>query len=378
MSTGLTRAMKAKRWYSELAAGIGARLIADSWLYLAIGAYCLVGLAIMIVCQRSDQLAYSLYFGQWTYLFLLFMPALALLFDWAWTVVRFDEKRSMAMRRALSPRRLAHMLSGMALLMGLMLFQGTFTSIKNILPHLRGGFLYDRLLADIDRWFSFGKDPWLFFSPLAGNGVVLAIIDWNYSGAWFLLCFGALFYVVTSPRAAAIRVRYVSMFMLAWVVCGNILAGLFLSAGPVFYGAVTGDHQRFAGQSSLLAAGDWSSNAARFQHYLWSIHQSGSEAIGSGISAFPSVHVGLIAVNAFFIAEMSRKAGAVAFAYVAMVMASSVFLGWHYAIDGYASVLVVAVMHYVLKRLMWPTPRERAGISSHDAGMRARSMHTSH
>jgi hypothetical protein len=370
MDTGLTRAMTARQWRAELLAGIATRLIADSRLYLAIGIYCLVGLAMLIVSERSNQMAYSLYFGQWTYLFLVFMPLMALLFDWVWAVIRFDEKRSVVMRRTFSPQRLAHMLSGMVLLMGLMFFQGTFTSIKNILPDLRGGFLYDRFLADTDTWISFGMDPVAAFATLPGGRFFLAIIDWNYSGMWFLVCFGALFFVATSPKAAAIRLRYVSLFMLVWVVCGNVLAGLFISAGPVFYGAVTGDHHRFDAQSDLLAAGDWASNAATFQQYLWSLHESGSAGMGSGISAFPSVHVGLIAVNAFFIAEVSRKAGLVAFAYVAFVMASSVLLGWHYAIDGYASLLVVALLHYGLKWLMCAAPRDTADISSNAAGMR--------
>jgi hypothetical protein len=244
----------------------------------------------------------------------------------------------------------------MALMMALMFFQGTFTSIKNILPLLRGGFLYDHTLADVDRWLSFGTDPWLFLSGLSRNGILRSFIDWNYSGFCFLVCFGGLFYVVTSPRAAAVRLRYVSMFMLAWVVCGNVLAGLFTSAGPAFYGEVTGDTERFAGLRHMLASGDWASTAAAFQHYLWSLQESGTAGFGSGISAFPSVHVALITLNAFFLAEISPKAGIAAFAYVAFIMMSSVFLGWHYAVDGYVSVLVVALLHHGLRWLMCPAP----------------------
>ncbi len=358
-------AMKARQWCAELASSTGARLFSDRWLYLAIACYCIAGATMLLVLDRSDHMAYSLYFGQWTYLFLFFMPAVAILFDWAWTVVRFNERRSIAVRRTLSPRRLAHMLSGMVLLMGLMFFQGTFTSIKNVLPDLRGGFLYDRWLADIDMWLSFGTDPWLHLAGLIKNDVIRAAIDTNYGKVWFLLCFGGLFYVATSPRAAALRVRYVSMFMLVWVVCGNILAGLFISAGPVFYGAVTGDKDRFAGLSNILSSGEWASNTVVYQRYLWSLHESGTTGLGSGISAFPSVHVGLITLNAMFIMDVSPKAGVVAFVYVAFVMASSVFLGWHYAVDGYASLLVVVLMHYALKWLMSPARREPSAISPH-------------
>jgi hypothetical protein len=352
--------MMVKGWFFELASHIVARISADRWLYIAIAAYCVAGLVMLVVSDHLELMAYGLYFGQWTYLFLFFMPLLAILFDSAWIVIRFNERRSRALRRALSPQRLAHLISGMLLMMALMIFQGTFTSIKNLLPLLRGGFLYDRVLADVDVWLSFGTDPWRLLHAPLGNGIVSGVVDWNYSVLWFLLCFGALFYVVTSPRAANVRVRYVSMFMLVWLACGNVLAGVFISAGPVFYGLVTGDEDRFSDHLNLLASSDATSSAVAFQRYLWSLHESGTAGLGSGISAFPSVHVGLIALIAFFAMEVSHRFGIVSFAYLVLVMASSVYLGWHYAIDGYASVLVVAGMHYGLRWLMCPV--RRAGI----------------
>ncbi len=331
---------------------------------MAIGAYCLVGLTLLVVSGQIGQMAYRLYLGQWTYLFLLFMPSITLLAGWCWSVIRLHEPRTSAMHAMLSPERIAHLLSGMALMMALMFFQGTFTSIKNILPLLRGGFFYDRTLADVDRWLSFGTDPWLLLSGFSKSSVLRSFIDWNYSALWFVICFGGLFYVVTSPRAAAVRVRYVSVFMVIWIVCGNIFAGFFTAVGPVFYHAVTGDTVRFAGLRQMLASGDWASTAAAFQHYLWSLHESGTAGLGSGISAFPSVHVALISLNAFFVAEISPKAGFAAFAYVAFIMMSSVFLGWHYAVDGYASILVVALLYYGLRWLMCPAPELPMGTPS--------------
>jgi hypothetical protein len=172
MFSGLKVAMRLNAWRSQLTSAIKTRLLADRWLYVAIAAYCLAGLMLLVICGQSTRMAYSLYFEQWTYLFLFFMPAVALLLDAAWIIVRFNEKRLMAIRRALSPQRLAHLLAGMALLMALMFFQGTFTSIKNILPHLRGGFLYDRILADIDVWVSFGREPGLFLASFWGGGLL--------------------------------------------------------------------------------------------------------------------------------------------------------------------------------------------------------------
>ncbi|QFY60736.1 hypothetical protein FZ934_10080 [Rhizobium grahamii] len=341
-----------KIWASELLSHLMIRARADAWLYFAVAFYFLGSVLLITATGHAEVMSFSLYFDQWTFLFLIFMPLTAVVVDYAWVIFRFEGKRALVARKTFSPQRLAHLFSGMALLMALMIFQGTFTSIKNLLPILRGGFVYDHMLANADALLSFGSDP----SKILQSIGVVGIMDWNYSILWFILCFGTLFFVATSPRAASIRVRYISMFMFVWVFCGNILAGFFMSAGPAFYGAATGDHERFAALQAFLSSPDGPLLAHSFQTYLWSLHQAGTSGLGSGISAFPSVHVGLIALNAFFAIDLSRRFGVLAFCYTAFVMLSSVCLGWHYAVDGYASLILVGAAHYGVKAVMERRP----------------------
>lgn len=330
-----------------------AMIRADAPFYLAILIYTVCALLLLDLLGAREQAAYAIYVKRWALLFLFVMPAIALSLDAIRLVHRFDTRRRLAARRVFSTNRLARLFAGIALLMAMVLFQGSFTSIKNVLPLMQGGFPHDAAQADIDRWLHFGADPWQWLYALGENAVMRAVVEWNYNVLWFVISFGALFFVVTSPRAADIRNRYIAMFILTWVVLGNVLAGLFLSAGPAFYGAVTGDEARFAAQLAFLAGNEGSSHsAAAYQAYLWSLYESGRAGFGSGISAFPSVHVGLIALNAFFLADHSRRWGALAFAYLAFIVASSVYLGWHYAIDGYVSIAVVAAFHFALKRVM--------------------------
>lgn len=336
----------------KLAAEIGMRMREDLPLYVAVLVYALAGLAVLFWIGQPEMASYGQYFGPWSYPFLLFIPFVVLLVGWSRVVIRFDRRRSLALRQVFSPRRLAHLLSGMMLFVAIMVFQGTFTSIKNALPLLRGGFLYDPILADTDAWLAGGVDPWRHLYALLRSDFIFELLDGNYGGVWFLYCFGLLFLVVTSPRAAPVRVRYVAMFMLVWVLCGNILAGLFISAGPAFYGAVTGHNERFAEQLAFLASDQGQHNVVVFQHYLWSLYEKRMSGIASGISAFPSVHVALVTMNAFFAAEISKRLAIIAFGYVGIIMVSSVYLGWHYAIDGYVSVVVVALCHFGLKWLM--------------------------
>lgn len=321
----------------------------DLPIYACIACYTAFTIIVLYAIDSRDMISHSLYYTQWTTMFVLLMPILAFLIDAIYLVHRFDKKRTLAFRQMYSVDRIARLLSGVALLMGLMFFQGSFTSLKNVLPVLQSGFPYDQVQADIDSWLHLGNDPWKMLHFVAGDRV-LPLIEWNYNILWFVICFGSLFYVCTSPRTRNIRARYILMFMATWVVCGNVLAGLFLSAGPAFYGAVTGDVARFAELTTILSGSEsTSSSAANFQAYLWSLHVSQQPGFGSGISAFPSIHVALTMMNAMFVYDASRRYGSVALIYVGVILASSVYLGWHYAIDGYASIILVLGLHYFCK-----------------------------
>jgi hypothetical protein len=338
------------------AAALGARSLAlvraDFRLYLGILLYAAAGLVFLYAIGAEDRAAYGIYVDKWLMLFGFLMPAIFLTAEAAYLLHRFDRRRRLAARRMFSVRRLACLIAGMALTIFMMVFQGTFTSVKNALAVWQHGFPYDRVQADIDQWLHFGVDPWRWLYAIGENDWVRIAIEWNYNVLWFALCFGALFFVATAPRAAGLRTRYITAFILTWIIVGNLFAGAFMSAGPAFYGQVTGDAARFGEQLAFLARGiDWANSAASYQEYLWSLHARGMTGFGSGISAFPSVHVGLITLNALFLWDFNRRLGLAAFAYVGFVLMSSVYLAWHYAIDGYAAAAAVFVIHFVLKRL---------------------------
>ena len=351
----------------RVVSAIGERLQQDVWFYYTAIAYTVVAFIFLALVDTPGATSHTLYIWPAIKGFVVLMPLVALGFDALWIIVRFDSRRALAFRRTFSSERLAALAAGILLMAGVTLVQGSFTSIKNALPLIYGGFQYDRLQADIDAMLHFGVDPWRLFYALAGTPLARSVIEYNYNVVWFILNFGALFYVATSPRADGVRVRYLAMFLFVWIVCGNLLAGLFLSAGPAYYGDVTGDYTRFGAQLAFLAESTGQHSAAAYQEYLWTLYTSNDAGFGGGISAFPSVHVGLVAMNAFFLAERSRIWGSIGFAYVALVAFSSVYLAWHYAIDGYASLLVVALGHVTMRRF-WGSPNlPRLAISQRSA-----------
>ncbi|WP_047032232.1 phosphatase PAP2 family protein [Hoeflea sp. IMCC20628] len=327
------------------------RLRADAWFYATVIGYTAFGLIYLQGFGQLDGTSHSAYVGPGLWTFAFFMPVVVVLFDLVRVVHRFDGRRRLAFKRSFSGRRMAALASGMALMAGITLFQGTFTSIKISFANIHGGFPYDLYLANADKFLHFGSAPWRHLYAVAQNPTVLAIVEVNYNVLWHMINFGALFFVVTSPRANRVRMHYLAMFLFVWIVCGNILASMFLSAGPAFYGNVTGDTARFAEQMAFLAGSDAVNSAAGIQHYLWSLYERGQPGIGGGISAFPSVHVALITMNALFLSSYSRGLGGLAFAYVGFVLASSVYLGWHYAVDGYTSIVIVTLVYHFSRKL---------------------------
>jgi hypothetical protein len=227
----------------------------------------------------------------------------------------------------------------------LAVFKGVFTSIKTMLPHLK---LYDWdvRLAAIDRMLHGGMDPGPALANLLGPDVAAAI-DRFYFDGWALALVGISFWAALSVKHAHLRRRYFITFCASWIILGNVAAGIFLSGGPAFYEGLTGDSTRF---SEFLAGID--GRAAELRSYLWSLHSTGNMDLGTGISAFPSMHVAFATLVALFLSSVSRGLGLAGLAFLVAVQLGSVLLGWHYAIDGYASIAATAVLWWLAGR--WP------------------------
>src|SRR5205085_2501146 len=58
--------------------------------------------------------------------------------------------------------------------------------------------------------------------------------------------------VFAPRRFSELRAQYLWTYLLMWPLLGNIVAGAVMSAGPIYYGLVTGDQSRFAGLVSYL------------------------------------------------------------------------------------------------------------------------------
>jgi hypothetical protein len=66
--------------------------------------------------------------------------------------------------------------------------------------------------------------------------------------------------------------------------------------------------------------------------------------MGSGISAFPSMHLAIATLNAVFLWRFGGILRWIGIAFLVVTQLAAVHLAWHYAIDGYASMLATPVV----------------------------------
>lgn len=228
------------------------------------------------------------------------------------------------------------------------LFLPAFTAVKISIPQV-AQFWADEPLAEIDRWLHFGVDPWRI---LHGAGIYRswAIFDLIYGKLWSLGLVSVFVVLVYFEANQERRCRYLMLYVLTWATLGNILAFVAPSAGPIYLERLTGDARFHGLMDSLMSDGYEASAFYTIQKYLWTNFTSGSRNLGVGISAFPSVHVGVACMMCLYASERSKWLVVPGWLFVAAILVGSVYCGFHYAIDGYVAIAVVATLNYWLRR----------------------------
>lgn len=134
------------------------------------------------------------------------------------------------------------------------------------------------------------------------------------------------------------RTRALLAMALAYTLLGNVSAVLLSSGGPPYYAELVGGPDPYREHAAYLAAMP-RLYALEMQESIWRWLQSGTYVPFGAISAMPSMHVAATTVMALACWERDRRLGALGWLYVLLILLGSVHLNWHYAIDGYVSIL---------------------------------------
>jgi hypothetical protein len=233
--------------------------------------------------------------------------------------------------------------------LGSIFLQLGFTFFKSTIPMIVP-FYADPWFASFDQWLHGGYDPWELVHQL-DQYLPLARLLPVYLWIWTVPAVALILFIAITDRDQARTTRFIVLYLSCWLILGNVFALAGASVGPIYYDALLGG-DRFAGLHAALASSGLADTAiGRIQHYLWVAYAERNVALGSGISAFPSVHVGIATITALYLAERSRWLAVPGFAFLAVILLLSVYTGYHYAIDGYFSLLFIFGLWVALRRL---------------------------
>lgn len=262
-------------------------------------------------------------------------------------------------------RKLASRGVGAVMILAVLILSATaFTAFKHEFSNWVT-FFADQPLADLDRAIH-GTDPWRLahrVMPPALEPVLYSL----YLHLWFVQLLGMIV-MASFLEDEEKRIGYLFAFAVTVIFLGTAVRLGGSSAGPIFYDRMAGG-ARFGDLILALQQTPGGQGVLKVADYLYASYAHDRTTLGTGISAMPSLHVAIAVLNAFFVSSLSRFWGRLAWAYAAAILFGSVYFGWHYALDGYVSILFVSLFWRGRKAIFGLTdllPRRRPGLP--DAG----------
>ncbi|RYE51660.1 MAG: hypothetical protein EOP21_00810 [Hyphomicrobiales bacterium] len=216
----------------------------------------------------------------------------------------------------------------------------TFGHAKSYIP-IYNAFSWDPALMQLDKMLHFGFHPYEILYAIFPSSGFLGFLAYNYS-FWLSLMFGVIYVTCFVRSDSPARMQFLIAFGLTWIVAGNLMALGFSSAGPVYYERL-GLGPTFAPLEQLMHERTGRALRAVFelQGKLWDMYTMPQGF--SVISAFPSMHLATSTLMTLVAFRFHRWAGVMMVIFTVCIMLGSVMMAWHYAVDGYAGILLATL-----------------------------------
>lgn len=245
-------------------------------------------------------------------------------------------------RNYLSGDRLPDAMMGMLIVFTI----GCFPMLKALLPFFNP-YSWDTVFAGWDKILHGGIYP---------HETVIKIVDLLRGGDFLVACYASWFpvmyatvgYVIFFEADVQARNRFLMTFLLSWVLLGTALGVALSSVGPLFYdhfypGQLNpyGDFMRYMAQSAPHKI------VLDTKKVLIAWHEDTLKIYGLSILAMPSMHVAMCWLMALYGMSRGRIFGAGMLAFCILMVLSTIYIGTHYAIDAYVSIVLVTLIWFL-------------------------------
>ena len=208
------------------------------------------------------------------------------------------------------------------------------TTLKQAIPFINRR-LYDAVLVDLERLLHLGLNPAWLLARADLPAWWATLLDLTYY-AWFAAMPLSLSYFLTH-RDRRKREHMFAAFAGIFIV--GVLWGLALpSHGPCYV-----DPASFPAPGMLLCGftQNWLAERCAALTEI-TVVGSGGLTFGSGMMALPSLHVAVCVLYVVFFWREGPWLRLAAIVFALLIFLGSIQSGWHYALDGYGAVALVA------------------------------------
>ena len=341
---------------AEALSALPGRMRILAWLRISREDSMILGLALAIVGLSSiivNRAGFEMPAIEWVLRNLRLYMFICLLVVLAETVLRLAIARpGSPLRFLLSPEigRLLLCRAFAALpVAGIAIMMPAFSAAKSSISRINP-FAWDSTFIALDRAIH-GTDPWRLLQPLMGHPAVTYAASSLYH-AWFLLLYLGPIMFAFYVRDRQLRLSFFLGYLATWSIVGIVFANLLSSVGPCFVGPLLGS-EHFAEQMAYLNRANETYPIAvlEVQQQLIDWYRAEESGLGRGITAMPSMHVALCWLYVLATWQIDRRLGYAFAAFFVAIQLASVHLAYHYAVDGYVSVVLVTGIWWVCRRI---------------------------
>ncbi|OEU73500.1 MAG: hypothetical protein BA869_02810 [Desulfuromonadales bacterium C00003107] len=225
-------------------------------------------------------------------------------------------------------------------------FMCSYSSMKQAIPVFKT-FDSDRMLSKLDYLIHFNHNPWDLLQAWLGHPELTRFIDLGYATWGAIFLYTMLWMACT--RRKALRLQFLLSLSLCWILIGNVAATLLASVGPCYYAHVIPDSAETYSTMLAYLRTIPDLQATRVQDTLWDAYSIGKLMPLGGISAMPSMHVSIAVLLALVYSQLHTWTGLPFILYAILIQVGSVHLGWHYAVDGYVSIVLTLAIWSIVK-----------------------------